>query len=163
MMMNYTRIWILFLLSLIFACTEPVEPADQYIEPSTALDDVLKKNEFDLFLSLIKDAQLNDDIEKLEEVTILAPSNTAIENTMVTLSMLSQEDQLKLLKRHIIPKKLALDELLMLSEVETLSTESLPLSVDDQGNLLIKEILINEGNIEIDNGFIHRLPEVIQN
>ena len=163
MMMNYTRIWILFLLSLIFACTEPVEPADQYIEPSTALEDVLKKNEFDLFLSLIKDAQFNDDIEKLEEVTILAPSNTAIENTMVTLSMLSQEDQLKLLKRHIIPKKLALDELLMLSEVETLSTESLPLSVDDQGNLLIKEILINEGNIEIDNGFIHRLPEVIQN
>jgi uncharacterized surface protein with fasciclin (FAS1) repeats len=161
--MNYTRIWILFLLSLIFACTEPVEPADQYIEPSTALEDVLKKNEFDLFLSLIKDAQFNDDIEKLEEVTILAPSNTAIENTMVTLSMLSQEDQLKLLKRHIIPKKLALDELLMLSEVETLSTESLPLSVDDQGNLLIKEILINEGNIEIDNGFIHRLPEVIQN
>jgi uncharacterized surface protein with fasciclin (FAS1) repeats len=147
------------------ACTETVEQADADIPEPTTLADVLSAKEMSTFAKLLTETNLLEELNaKSDEITILAPSDAAFSalDPADLETITSDADGLKmLLKRHILAKKLALDELADLTEVETLSQEKLPLSQTDTQALKIGDIVVTEGNFSCDQGLIHRLNAII--
>jgi uncharacterized surface protein with fasciclin (FAS1) repeats len=147
------------------ACTETVEQADASIPEPTSLVDVLEAKEMATFASLLVKANLLDELSsKSDEITILAPSDSvfsAIE--AADLEKLTSDPQAlkNLLKRHILPQKLALDELAEMTEVESLSQEKITLSQNENKQLQIMNQVVTEGNFSCEQGLIHRLNAII--
>lgn len=156
---------ILILSTCVMACTETVEQADASIPEPTSLVDVLEAKEMATFASLLVKANLLDELSsKSDEITILAPSDSvfsAIE--AADLEKLTSDPQAlkNLLKRHILPQKLALDELAEMTEVESLSQEKITLSQNENKQLQIMDQLVTEGNFSCEQGLIHRLNAII--
>lgn len=156
---------ILILSTCVMACTETVEQADASIPEPTSLVDVLEAKEMATFASLLVKANLLDELSsKSDEITILAPSDSvfsAIE--AADLEKLTSDPQAlkNLLKRHILPQKLALDELAEMTEVESLSEEKITLSQNENKQLQIMDQVVTEGNFSCEQGLIHRLNAII--
>lgn len=156
---------ILILSTCVMACTETVEQADASIPEPTSLVDVLEAKEMATFASLLVKANLLDELSsKSDEITILAPSDSvfsAIE--AADLEKLTSDPQAlkNLLKRHILPQKLALDELAEMTEVESLSQEKITLSQNENKQLQIMDQVVTEGNFSCEQGLIHRLNAII--
>jgi uncharacterized surface protein with fasciclin (FAS1) repeats len=156
---------ILILSTSTIACTETVEQGDASIPEPTSLVDVLEAKEMGTFAALLVKANLLDELSsKSDEITILAPADSvfsAIDPADLE-KMTSDSQALKnLLKRHILDQKLALDELAEMTEVKTLSQETITLSQNENKQLQIVDQVVTEGNFSCEQGLIHRLNAII--
>lgn len=98
-----------------------------------------------------------------ETFTLLAPTNAAIEALDVAaLTELSQLDQLTEVTRfHVVPGMRTERDLRSVEAVSTLQGESLAVSVDDDGSLVIAGARVTTADIIATNGVVHVIDAVM--
>ena len=125
---------------------------------------VLKeKGQFTHFIDVIERAGINTIILTAEEYTVFAPIDEAFEESMagVELSNGQTSDGLKaILQQHFVRGKYDITQLKELMTLESLNGQMLLIDTLD-GDILINEAQVTEGNIEIDNGLVHAIDMVL--
>jgi len=121
--------------------------------------------------NLINTSGLHPILEKLDEVTIIAPTNQAFDRLRTMLGddaynrIIRDRRQLeRLLKNHIILNKESIDEITKEGELNTFQGASIPVSKSDQGTVRFNgraSVIPTGSNISTDKGYIHTIDEVM--
>ncbi|EDQ86579.1 uncharacterized protein MONBRDRAFT_28185 [Monosiga brevicollis MX1] len=123
-------------------------------------------SDYSLFYALLSASGLETVVGTMANVTVIAPSNDAIEQAFDNLdfvSLLQEENRTTLrtiMAHHIINESLSIGELSNRSEVETLAGTSLLLT-GSAGNLSIDNASVLEGNVLIVGGYVHRVDQAL--
>lgn len=120
---------------------------------------------------LISRAGLHPILEKVDSVTIVAPTNEAFNRLRDMLGedaynrIIHDKAQLqKLLSHHIILNKESTDEMSTEDQIHTLEGTSIAIHKSPQGTLRLNgraSIIPQSSNIDASNAFIHSIDEVI--
>lgn len=151
----------------------PVEVNDMFedideTENLSVLDLARKSPNLTTFVKLLEQADLVQDIERLDELTLFAPTNEAFakmdKEKLETL--LLPENQAKLmwmLQAHVLPNKVSSMQFNTTQRIEMTEDSYIPVDVSLGGtNVLIGGASIIKDNVEASNGFIHVVDKVIE-
>ena len=151
----------------------PVEVNDMFedideTENLSVLDLARKSPNLTTFVKLLEQADLVQDIERLDELTLFAPTNEAFakmdKEKLETL--LLPENQAKLmwmLQAHMLPNKVSSMQFNTTQRIEMTEDSYIPVDVSLGGtNVLIGGASIIKDNVEASNGFIHVVDKVIE-
>ncbi|PRY11612.1 putative surface protein with fasciclin (FAS1) repeats [Pontibacter ummariensis] len=120
------------------------------------------------FVKLLEKADMIDDIQRLEEVTVLAPTNKAFAQMprpeLERLLMPDNEAQLMLLlQTHILPSKISTANVNTMHQIELGDDRHIPVNVDNDGqDITFGDATIIVSDVEGSNGFIHVVDGVIE-
>ncbi|WP_162055608.1 fasciclin domain-containing protein [Pontibacter pamirensis] len=143
---------------------EDIDDTEQY----RIMDLARKSPNLTTFVKLIEYANLEADIERLNDVTLFAPTNEAFaQMDRQKLEMLlmpeNQAQLMMLLQAHVLPSKVSTLQFNTTQRIEYTEERYIPVDVTLNGtNVLIGGSNIVQGNVESANGFIHVMDSVIQ-
>lgn len=148
---------------------QDVEPEETYEETSEAMDIVAVASGAEQFSTLVSAVQAADLVSVLQgegPFTVFAPSNEAFEaipaDELNMLLMPENQAQLStLLKNHVVAGSLTAADLRDGQTLQTLGGESLTVSVQDDGTVMVGNAMVNAPDIEASNGVIHGIGSVI--
>merc|ERR1712002_557660 len=69
------------------------------------VDVAVKDGRFTTLVAVVKDLGLEDALRNIKAATVFAPTDAAFNKIAAVLPTLSKADKLKIVKRHVIPKK----------------------------------------------------------
>jgi uncharacterized surface protein with fasciclin (FAS1) repeats len=119
------------------------------------------------FVKLLEQADLVDDIQRVGEVTIFAPTNEAFAKVprekLETLLMPENRAQLsRMLQAHILSSQVSTPVLQDNDRIEVSEETYIPINTDIGGTVLrVGGAQVVKGNIEASNGLIHVMNGVI--
>lgn len=117
------------------------------------------KKELSEFVKLIKTINLDFFLKTKSPITVIAPTNIAVDSCKYVNDNPEKEEIKQILLNHIIPGEFPLNDLLEFKKVITLSKEELDIyysvSDGDGVNVFINSSLVIEENIKCLNGYIH--------
>lgn len=137
-------------------------------ENQTVLELARTSPNLSTFVKLIEQAGLVEDIERLQDVTLFAPTNEAFakmdREELETLLMPENQAQLMyMLQAHVLPNKVSSLQFNTTQRIEMTEDSYIPIDVSLGGtNVLIGGASIIKNNIEASNGFIHVIDNVIE-
>lgn len=133
------------------------------------LDTVLNTQDFQMLGTAIQIAHLEKILHSAKPFTIFAPRNIAFRQlTKVTFELLVENTVLltKILSSHIIPGRLAYQDLLKMckegdQKVNVMSIDGTPLHINLSDGIVIGESAVVSTNILANNGIIHSIDQII--
>ncbi|GAA4441791.1 hypothetical protein GCM10023188_40730 [Pontibacter saemangeumensis] len=137
-------------------------------EQFKVMDLARKSPNLTTFVKLIEQANLVQDIERLNEATLFAPTNEAFakmdKQKLEMLLMPDNQAQLmQLIQAHVLPSKVSSLQFNTTQRIELTEDSYLPVDVTLGGtNVVVGGATIVKNNIEASNGFIHVVDTVIQ-
>ena len=137
-------------------------------EQFKVMDLARKSPNLTTFVKLIEQANMVEDIERLNEATIFAPTNEAFakmdKQKLEMLLMPDNQAQLmQLVQAHVLPSKVSSLQFNTTQRIELTEDSYLPVDVTLGGtNVVVGGATIVKNNIEASNGFIHVVDTVIQ-
>ena len=151
----------------------PVEIDEMYddiddTERYKVLDLARRSPNLSTFVKLIEQADLVQDIERLNEVTLFAPTNAAFaQMDRQKLEMLLQPENkaqlMQMLQAHVLPNKVSSLQFNTTQRIQLTEDRYIPVDVTLNGtNVVIGGASIIKNNVEGSNGFIHVVESVIQ-
>lgn len=135
---------------------------------SKELDRIIKsiKNnpEFSIFYEAIEKAELTKEIEKLDKMTLMIPTNRAIKvlPSDVWDNFMDKENKealTQLLSYHVIPERLNFDDLKRKKKINTINNQSVSLS--NEKELKVENAVIQEKKEETSEVIIYKLDRLI--
>lgn len=120
------------------------------------------------FVTLIEQAGMVQDIERLDRATVFAPTNEAFANMdRQKLEMLLMPDNrallMQVLQAHVLPSKVSTAQFNTTQRIQFTEDRFIPIDVTMNGtNVAVGGANIIKGNVESANGFIHVVDTVIQ-
>jgi uncharacterized surface protein with fasciclin (FAS1) repeats len=119
---------------------------------------------FSIFYEAIEKSELSKEIEKLDNVTFMIPTNRAIKilPSDVWENFMDDENKdalVKLLSYHIIPERLNFDDLEKRNELTTLNNQSVNLS--NYNELKIENAVIQKRQEESNKAIVYQLDRLI--
>lgn len=152
-----------FSLFIIQACDDDDGPTDPPGETGNIVEVAQSDDDFSMLVSLLKRTDLRVDLQADGPFTVFAPTNDAIdelpEGTLASLS----DDQLKeVLNYHIIAgTKMGSGDLQSEQPVETVSGDSLYITVEEGEMEINDNATVINADIEASNGVIHAIDEAL--
>jgi uncharacterized surface protein with fasciclin (FAS1) repeats len=137
---------------------------DTAVSPSTntsaTILDVLADNgEFALFLNMLNNAGLSDELVSGENMTIFAPTNLVFSHVGLS-SQLDANDVWLIMRHHIVDDVLTTDDLRSRSTLT--SNEGSPISLTTEGDQLMLDYAhVIEGDMVASNGIIHMVDALL--
>jgi len=134
-------------------------------EDAIKIINAIKKNpNFSIFYEAINQAELSKKIAKLDEMTLLIPSNKAFkllpedvwENFM---DMENQSALVELINYHVIPEKIDYDVLKSSKQLNTLQDQSV--EIFNRQELKIENAVVQEKHEETANVIIYKIDRLI--
>ncbi|WP_147294150.1 fasciclin domain-containing protein [Pontibacter diazotrophicus] len=119
------------------------------------------------FVTLIEQAGMVQDIERLDQATLFAPTNEAFANMdRQQLEMLIGPDNranlMRVLQAHVLPSKVSSAQFNTTQRIQFTEDRYIPIDVTMNGtNVAIGGANIVKNNIEASNGYIHVVDSVI--
>ncbi|ADR21641.1 hypothetical protein MATR_07270 [Marivirga tractuosa] len=150
------------------AFAEPVrKPKSNEIESKELerIINTIKNNpEFSSFYEALKNSELAKEMAKLDKMTLLIPTNRAIQllPTDVWENFMDEENKtalIQLLSYHVIPKRLNFDDLTRKNELRTINNQSVALSNNEE--LKIENAVIEEKKEETKEAIVYKLDRLI--
>lgn len=142
---------------------EDVADTEQY----NVMDLARKSPNLSTFVKLIEYADLVQDINRLEEVTLFAPTNEAFakmdRQKLETLVMPENKALLmQVLQAHVLPSKVSSLQFNTTQRIQLTEDRYIPIDVTMNGtNVVVGGASIVKNNVEASNGFIHVVDSVI--
>ncbi|MHA6247095.1 fasciclin domain-containing protein [Pontibacter sp. CAU 1760] len=152
--------------------TNTVEISDMFddidnTEQYSIMDLARKSPNLTTFVKLIEQANLVEDINRLNEATLFAPTNEAfakIDRSKLEM-LVMPENQAKLMQviqAHVLPSKVSSMQFNTSQRIQVSENRYIPISSTLNGtNVMIGNANIVQNNIEGSNGFIHVVDAVI--
>ena len=151
----------------------PVEISEMFedideTENHSVLDLVRKSPNLTTFVKLLEQADLVQDIERLDAVTLFAPTNEAFakmdKEKLETLLLPENQAQLMwMLQAHVLPNKVSSMQFNTTQRIEMTEDSYIPVDVSLGGtDVSIGGASIVKNNVEASNGFIQVVDNVIQ-
>lgn len=137
-------------------------------EQFKVMDLARKSPNLSTFVKLIEQADLVQDIERLEDVTLFAPTNEAFakmdKQKLEMLLMPDNQAQLmQLIQAHVLPSKVSSLQFNTSQRIQFTEDRYIPVDVTLGGtNVVVGGASIVKSNVEASNGFIHVVDSVIQ-
>jgi uncharacterized surface protein with fasciclin (FAS1) repeats len=119
------------------------------------------------FMMLAEQADLESDLQRLDEFTLFAPTNEAFSKVpQEKLESLLMPDNLALLKRvlqaHVLPSKVSATQFNSSQRIQMSEDSYIPVDVTMNGtNITVGGATIVKDNVEASNGMIHVVDNVI--
>ncbi|MFD3002038.1 fasciclin domain-containing protein [Pontibacter toksunensis] len=150
----------------------PVELDEMYedvadTEQFNVMDLARKSPNLSTFVKLIEYADLVQDINRLNEATLFAPTNEAFakmdRQKLEMLLMPENKAQLmQVLQAHVLPSKVSSLQFNTTQRIQLTEDRYIPIDVTMNGtNVVVGGASIVKNNIEASNGFIHVVDSVI--
>lgn len=143
---------------------EDIDDTEQF----KVMDLARKSPNLSTFVKLIEQAGLVQDIERLEDVTLFAPTNEAFakmdKQKLEMLLMPDNQAQLmQLIQAHVLPSKVSSLQFNTSQRIQFTEDRYIPVDVTLGGtNVVVGGAGIVKSNVEASNGFIHVVDSVIQ-
>lgn len=123
-----------------------------------------KSGGFKVFTGAVAEAGLEEALKEMGPYTIFAPTDQAFAKVPKTKldDLMKPENKEKLqllLKNHIVPGRLAVDELKNLEKTKT--TQGQELKIDSRAGLWINEAKLVTPDLEASNGMLHGIDTVL--
>ncbi|WP_161890301.1 fasciclin domain-containing protein [Pontibacter russatus] len=148
------------------AIDEMFEDIDE-TETYSVMDLAKKSPNLSTFVQLIEHAGLEQDIARLNEVTLFAPTNEAFAKMdKQKLEMLLKPENMAnlmyVLQAHVLPSKVSSMQFNTTQRIELTEDSYIPVNVTLGGtNVVVGGASIVKDNVEASNGFIHVVDSVI--
>ncbi len=151
--------------------SNPAEEATEEAEEMGTIVDIAAGNEdFSILVDAVVAADLAETLSSEGPFTVFAPTNAAFEAALEALG-LSAEDLLAdtetltaILTYHVVAGEVpaeAVMEMDLPAEVETVQGESITISTDDDGNVMVNQATVTTTDLMASNGVIHVIDAVI--
>ena len=142
---------------------DDISDTEQY----KVVDLARKSPNLSTFVKLIEQADLVQDIERLDEVTLFAPTNEAFAKMdRQKLEMLVMPENkaklMQVLQAHVLPSKVNAAQFNTTQRIQLTEDRYIPIDVTMNGtNVTVGGATIVSNNIEASNGIIHVIDTVI--
>ncbi|GAB3530727.1 hypothetical protein GCM10027443_11880 [Pontibacter brevis] len=142
---------------------DDIEDTEQY----NVMDLARRSPNLSTFVSLIEQAGLVQDINRLDQVTLFAPTNEAFANMdrQQLETMLMPDNRAKLmqvLQAHVLPSKVSSAQFNTTQRIQFTEDRYIPIDVTMNGtNVAVGGANIVKNNVEASNGYIHVVDRVI--
>ncbi len=142
---------------------ESVEDTEQY----DALELARMEPNLSTFVTLVEQSGINNDLDRLEEFTLLAPTNEAFaklpKEKLEALVLSENQALLKaILQAHILPNEVSSLQFQNNTQIEVGEDSYLPVEVGvNNTNIRVGGAQLVKTNIEASNGMIHVIDSVI--
>lgn len=176
-MRKIIKLFLLIFVFSIYSCTDPYENATFQVYDINPVSSYLetRPNDFSEWIKVLKYADLFNAVNQAtESFTVFAPNNEAVSSFYKKKGMKSIDDlgydyARELVKYHIIPDSIGLDQFIIGGKIEnkTLSDDYLTVSFDETGEggynsiFINKEARVVELATQVSNGYIYVLNAVL--
>lgn len=143
----------------------PEEPTPAPVEEATTLEIMEARGDFSIFLRLLDESGLLQELESGSSLTLLAPTDAAFrrfEEETTSLDRLREDRELlaQNLLYHLVPQARALDDLLNQQRVKTLQGATVTVLLD-AARPKVNNAHIVESDIKSDTNIIHVIDTVL--
>ena len=133
-------------------------------EKYDVIETAKKSGGFQVFIGALAEAGLEEALKEMGPYTVFAPTDQAFARMpkpkLDELMKPGNREQLQLLLRsHIVPGKLAANELKNLEKTRT--THGQPLKIESRNGLWINEAKVVSPDLEASNGVLHGIDTVL--
>lgn len=166
-----------FALVFVMAC-EPQPQDDAMDADTTAMQDTamtmdqtivdvaVEDGRFSTLVTAVDSAGLAETLSGPGPFTVFAPTDSAFaalpEGTVSDLLQSENEDQLRnILLYHVASGSVMAADVTAMDSVETMQGSMLPVTVSDDGTVMIGEATVVATDVEADNGVIHVIDAVL--
>lgn len=142
---------------------DDIDDTEQY----SVMELARKSPNLSTFVKLIEQAGLEDDVERLDEMTFLAPTNEAfakLSKDKLSKLLLTENRALlsALVQAHILPSEVRSNQLQSNTRIRMTDQSYLPVSTDNSGTITtVGNAQLVRTDVEASNGRIHVLDSVI--